>query len=312
MWRYVLILLTLVVGGCGSSRPSAQREITEVTSSISEAPLSREVPSARALDIDRFGAIYVLLNDRLLKLGPEGDSLKEVSGRGADHYQFDDAVDVDTRLPNTVLVTDRLNHRVEMYSRELTYVTTLYTRDDPDPNHRFGYPRAASGDKAGDVFVLDGEGQRVLKFRSDQTYERTFGGYGASSRPEATLSDPRSLITDDQDRVIVLDKGGQSLAVFDNFGTMISRNDLGALYSRLAVVDDTLFVLGSFLQGSDLRGFWKPSLRMFELPSLAEIGKCEAILLDREPVPDIAFRRANALWLNGQRIARLSFQAISR
>jgi hypothetical protein len=297
-----MLLAGCLVIGCASGERSTIRGSSELTEYISTTALPRDLSSATALDVDRFGAIYVLSANKLLKLDSTGDSVRAVSGRGADHYQFDDAVDLDTRLPNTVLIADRLNHRIEIYSRDLAYISTIYTRDNSDPIRRFGYPRSVAADKAGNVFVLDGEGQRVLKFHADRTYERTFGGYGEASRPEAMLSEPIALAIDAEDRVTVLDRAGRSLVIFDNFGTPITRRDLEAQCSRLASIHDTLFAL-SAQHGSG------GSLLIFALPSLTPLGLCAADTMQTDgDVRDVALRESEALWLHGRRIERLTFR----
>jgi hypothetical protein len=257
-------LLTGLAASCGSPGALSRSAQHGVTAALATDTVIREIPNARAIDVDRFADIFLLANSSLIKLSPHGDSLRSVSGLGTEHYQFNDPVDLDARFPNTVLVADRLNHRVEIYSRDLAYLGTLYTRSDPDTKRRFGYPRSVGSDAAGNIFVLDGEGQRVLKFRSDRTYELTFGGYAESSRPEGVLLDPVSLSVDNAGNVAVLDRGGSSIVTFDNFGTPIARSDIEPA-SKVVAASDSLFVLRS-----------SGSLDVFASPSLVSLGACTA------------------------------------
>lgn len=293
-------LLAILSWSCAASEHGSQKPVTGVTSFlVIDSSIRLSDGLARAVDIDRFSDVYVLRPNAVTKYSWFGDSLRSVSGVGSGHYEFNDATDLDARYPNTILIADRLNHRVEIYSRELAYLATLYTRDDPDPARRFGYPRAAAADRGGNMFVLDGENNRILKFRSDRRYERTFGGYSESTRPEAVLAEPRTMAVDDAGDVIVLDRAGRSLVTFDNFGSLVAREPLPIDCSRLATSSDTIFVLSSHASGGD-------SLFRYGSPSLVSLGTASRDLtrLSGKSVTDVSIRATSGVLLDGSFLSR--------
>ena len=262
---HYILLLPLVAcasGGVGNSTGNGS-----VTAEIAVTKFARPFTDASAISLDQFLYIYVAdrATNTVLKLSPYGDSVRVVSGFGSDHYQFNGPVDVDARLTNTVFIADNLNHRVEQYSKELAYVSTLYTRENADANQRFGYPRAIAADDAGNIYVADGENKRVVKVRSDYTVERIIGGYAEATRADAILTNPIDLAVDEDEHLIVLDNGGASLVEFDNLGNVLGRVTLSDVADAIAASNDTVFVLMPSLSAVQLfrtsrlmeQGVWK-------------------------------------------------------
>jgi len=113
-------------------------------------------------------------------------------------------------------VADYGNHRVQRFDRNLNYVSTLFTRDDPDPMKRFGYPSGVALSRLGELFILDGENVRVLKVNRANVVERTFGGIDAG---RGRLRAPSDIVVGPGDRVYVVDRG--RVVVFDTFGNYV-------------------------------------------------------------------------------------------
>src|SRR5665213_701259 len=159
VWSFVLLFLA----GCASG-PRMAGTSMPITGELVTANKLRSFPDASAMSIDQFLNVYVVetSSNAIIKLSPNGDSLREVSGFGADHYQFNGPSDIDAHLTNSVFIADRFNHRVEQYTKDLTYVSTLYTRDNTDPATRFGYPAAVAVVEGGHIYVADSETKRVV------------------------------------------------------------------------------------------------------------------------------------------------------
>lgn len=172
------------------------------------------------LDADIEGNLYVLDagRDLLIKYSPTGDSLAAVGGYGRGAEGFDEPTALYARRGTDVFVADYNNHRVQRFDRRLDYVTTLYTRDDPDDQIRFGYPLDVAVSRQGDVHVLDGENRRVVVFDPSGRYVRSFGDL---SDGEGRMVDPKELELDDADNVYLLDDG--EIKVYDPFGGWVGR-----------------------------------------------------------------------------------------
>ncbi len=173
---------------------------------------------AADLDYDIQGNIYVVdrAGNMLVKYSPQGDSLRAVSGLGSDNLQFDEPVAVVARQGNDIYVADMNNHRVQRFNRELDYITTIYTRDDPDERTRFGYPRDIAVTREGDLLVVDGENRRIARFNQIGRFVRTFGDNAAGA---GRLTDPRLIEVDEENNSYVLDR--DRLLMFDRFGTYV-------------------------------------------------------------------------------------------
>ena len=281
-WR--LSLLLIVLAACSASQSSTGSG-GRVTGEVISVKMLRSFHDASSISLDQFLNLYVVESstNTVIKLSPNGDSLRSVSGFGADHNQFNGPIDLDARLTNAILIADNFNHRIEQYTKDLTYVSTLFNRQASDPMQRFGYPRAVAADDAGNIYVADGENKRVIKARSDFTIERTIGGYGEATRPEAILTNPIDLAVDKDEHLIVLDNGGTSLVEFDNLGNLLARTAIGATSAAITTSNDTVFALLS----SD------KTIRLYRSVGLIEVAQWRIesnALLDSSPLSGVAVR----------------------
>ena len=290
-------LLLLPLAACVPGQAGNSANNGRVAAEILVTKPLHHFTDASALSLDQFLYLYILdrATSTVIKLSPTGDSTRVVSGFGSDHYQFNDPVDVDARLTNAIFIADNLNHRIEQYSKELAYVSTLRTRENTDPNQRFGYPRAVAADDAGNIYVADGENKRIVKVRSDYTVERVIGGYTEATRPDAVLTSPVDLAVDKDEHLIVLDNGGPSLVEFDNLGNVLGRISLGEPANAIAVSIDTVFVL-------------VPShnaVRLFRTSSLTELAGWKIMrgdAVDSTSFTDIAARGGAVYLLTKQAV----------
>ncbi len=247
---------------------------------------------ASAMSVDQFLNVYVVESsgNSVIKLSAHGDSLHSVSGFGSDHYQFNGPSGIDARITNAVFISDRFNHRIEQYNKDLTYSGTLYTRDNIDLTTRFGYPATVAADEAGNIYVADGENKRVLKARSDYSVDRVIGGYSDAVRPDAVLSNPIGLAIGLDQHLIVLDNGGASIVEFDNLGNILARTELPAEARSIATSNDTIFVLMAD----------QPSVRLLLGTGLVDVGGWTLVRAndaDRSPIQDLCVRNGKVFLL---------------
>ncbi len=139
-------------------------------------------------------------------------------------------------------VADYGNHRIQRFDRNLSFISSFSTRDDPDPGVRFGYPRSVAQSRFGPIFLVDGENRRILKINSSGEVEKAFGDIGGG---EGRLESPSRIRLGDDDHAYVLD--GSRIVVFDIFG-----NYSGTLGNRvfrhprsLTVAGHSVYVLDS-------------------------------------------------------------------
>ena len=142
------------------------------------------------------------------------DAPKTMGGFGWSTSSFDKPTGVATDGVN-VFISDYGNHRIQRFDRNLNYISSLSTRDTSDALSRFGYPLDIAISEFGDLFILDGENIRVIKYNTQNEFERSFG---ESNAGKGKIQNPVKLLAMNS-RVYVGDKN--KILVFDYFGNYL-------------------------------------------------------------------------------------------
>ena len=164
------------------------------------------------------GFLYVTDSDKdeLYKLDTLGNIIKDCGGYGWDEGEFDNPVDV-FATPLNVYVSDKNNNRIERFDKDLNFISKLYTRESDNKNERFGYPTSCATSNLGDLFILDTENKRIIKFDLFGNFIMNFGGFDAGIY---ALSNPKRFSISNNNFLFVLD--GKRIVVFDHYGNGIS------------------------------------------------------------------------------------------
>jgi hypothetical protein len=185
------------------------------------------------------GAIYVLDADqnKIFAFSDITQTPKSIGGFGWSTGSFDKPTGIATDGIN-VYVSDYGNHRIQRFDRNLNYLSSFSTRDTSDAFSRFGYPLDVAMSELGDLFILDGENLRVLKFNPQQLFERSFGDINAG---KGKLQNPIRLVVTTS-RIFI---GEQTrIVVFDYFGNYLSSIGEGVVsgLTGFALSDNTLLL----------------------------------------------------------------------
>jgi hypothetical protein len=185
------------------------------------------------------GAIYVLDADqnKVYYFSDITQSPKSIGGFGWSAGSFDNPTGIATDGIH-IYVSDHGNHRIQRFDRNLNYISSISTRDTSDAVSRFGYPLDVALSEIGDLFVLDGENLRVLKFNPQNHYERSFGDINTG---KGKLQNPIRLVVTTS-RIFV---GEQTrIAVFDYFGNYLSSIGEGVVsgLTGFTMSDNVLFL----------------------------------------------------------------------
>ena len=140
---------------------------------------------------------------------------------------FDTPVDVFANTLN-ILVCDKQNHRVQAFDKDLNFISELYTRESENPDERFGYPLSCALSSMGDLYVLDSENIRVLKFDLFGNFIQNFGGFDWGIY---SLNHPKRLTVNFDNSVLVLDD--TLLIVYDQFGNGREKINLNKTFTGL-------------------------------------------------------------------------------
>jgi len=194
--------------------------------------------NASSFYINSAGFIYVsdIGSDEIYKLDTLGNMEKEIGGYGWDEEAFDDPVDV-FATPLNVYVSDKNNHRIQRFDKDLNFISQLSARENAPLNEQFGYPLGCVTSSQGDLFILDSENKRIIKFDLFGNFIQNFGGYEAG---EYMLNSPERLAISGNNNIYVLD--GDDIKIFDQFGNGAAvfpaetkLNNIKIIFSNLTV-----------------------------------------------------------------------------
>jgi hypothetical protein len=176
-----------------------------------------EFKNATAFYINAAGVVFVTddITDAVYQLDTLGNVFLSIGGYGWEIDAFDDPVDIFADALK-VLVTDRNNSRIQRFDKNLNFIFEFKTEDNDIEAERFRYPLSAVPSNLGDVFILDSDNLRIIKFDLFGNYLQDIGGYDYGS---FTLSDPKQLAISMDNNVYVID--GDVIFIFDNYGTAL-------------------------------------------------------------------------------------------
>jgi hypothetical protein len=175
--------------------------------------------NASSFYINPAGFIYVTdtNTDEVIAMDTLGNVFKEIGGYGWGESSFDKPVDVFADALK-VFVADKNNHRIQRFDKNLNFNFQIYTRDSDVEAERFGYPLSAVMSNQGDIFILDSENIRIVKFDIFGNFIQNFGGYDYGSY---ALQKPRQLAVSSRNDIFVID--GKQIVIFDQYGNGVGR-----------------------------------------------------------------------------------------
>lgn len=194
--------------------------------------------SASAFSLSASGFIYVADDgdNSLIKLDTLGNAVKETGGYGWGESVFDLPTDV-FATPLTVYISDKQNHRVKSFDKDLNYISALYTRDNNNPQERFGYPLSIGLSSMGDLYVLDSENLRILKFDLFGNFIQNFGGFDWGN---FSLKSPKKLAVSSDNSIFVIDDS--LLIIYDQFGNGKEKLNLQNSFSSIKISSGSLIL----------------------------------------------------------------------
>ncbi len=222
---------------------------------IIDDSLDLKLKQPKGISVDLSGMIYVAdsENNRILKFDKEGKLIKTVGGFGWEKEQFYTPFDIAASSGLDVFVADYNNHRIQRYDKDLNYISSLYSDKNWDDQLQFAYPKSVAVSIHGDLFLIDSENIRILKFNSFGEPELSFGDY---AQGKGRLIDPVQIAVSADDKIYVSDRAADRIKVFDYFGNYLTEIGTGVLdkptgvfYSRrklLFVVDSGNSMIRSF------------------------------------------------------------------
>jgi hypothetical protein len=178
--------------------------------------------SAKSFSIAPAGSIYVsdTTSNELIKLDTLGKVLKTIGGYGWQESGFDNPTDVFATQLN-VYVADKNNNRIQSFDKDLNYLSQLSNQNVTDSRYVFSYPTCSAVSNQGDLFILDSDNKRILKFNLRGEFQTTIGGFDAGT---FALSNPINFCITNSAQLFVVDP--PSIVEFDQFGNGIRKFNL--------------------------------------------------------------------------------------
>lgn len=194
--------------------------------------------NASSFYINSAGFIYVsdIATDEITALDTVGNILKKIGGYGWRESAFDNPADIFADALK-VYVADKNNNRIQRFDKNLNFNFQIYTRESENEQERFGYPLSAVMSNLGDIFILDSENSRIVKFDIFGNFLQNFGGYDYGN---FALEKPIQLAVSMQNNIFVID--GSEIVIFDQYGNGVGRTSGAEVFESIRIIFDWLTV----------------------------------------------------------------------
>lgn len=189
-----------------------------------------------ALSVTQGYNIYVSDTDKneIYKFDNSGRQISSIGGYGWDSEAFDEPIDI-FATPLNIYVADKNNNRIQIFDRELNFLSLFKTHENEAQEFSFSYPTCAAISTNGDLLILDSDNSRILKYDLNGNYLQQIGNYDAGSYK---LNDPVKFSISRDGRIFVLD--GNEIFIFDQFGTGISKIRISDDVNNISIYDFNL------------------------------------------------------------------------
>ena len=184
------------------------------------------------------GLIYVsdAGKDEIVMFDTSGNNLKSFGGYGWDENSFDEPSDVFAD-PLSIYVADKNNNAIKRFDKNLNYLSSLNTRETDYAKAQFRYPLSCATSNQGDLYFIDSENKRIMKFDIFGKFIINFGGLDAG---KYQLSNPTQLAIASSNNIFVID--GKDIVVFDQYGNGVSRIYVDKILKSIRILFDQLVV----------------------------------------------------------------------
>lgn len=214
MYKQILILIILTL--------SASGQVIEEQFRFGESGKEPgRFKNPKAIDIAMDGIVYVVDtgNHRIQLFNTEGRFIRSIGGFGFSEDQFDTPMDIWARSVINIYVSDYNNQRLQRYDRNMNYISTLERNEGDPPEFQFYEVSSAALNGQNELFIVDNDESKVIKFSRNGEPERTFGTL-ESGMGELEL--PVQIDVIPGNRLVVSDIGRRALMVYDFFGSFLT------------------------------------------------------------------------------------------
>jgi len=175
-----------------------------------------------AISISNEKIVYVVDtgNHRIQLFDLKGNFIKSIGGFGFKDDQFDSPYDIWVNSLINIYVADYNNQRLQRYDRNMNFINSLTNNEGEDSDFQFFEVASCAVSSQNDLFVLDHDEFKIIKFKRDGKSERSFGRFDSGA---GELDTPEQIDFWDVDKLLVSDSGLSVIVVFDLFGNFIQK-----------------------------------------------------------------------------------------
>jgi hypothetical protein len=198
--------------------------------------------NAVSMTTDGKGALYVLDNEsnEVLKLDSNLNLLKRAGGPGSEQLQFYYPTYIDASSGLDVFVSDGRNYRIQRLDLNLAFIGELRTDTKTFLEElRFNTPLASIVVNSNNLYVVDGDNNRIIIYDRGMLPNNTFGDFKAG---EGRLVNPGKIQRDNSNFIYVLDRDKNGILKYDNFGNYSSTLSYPGIIS-FSAYNNRLYIL---------------------------------------------------------------------
>lgn len=179
-----------------------------------------EFKNPLALDMSTNGILYVVDtgNHRIQLFDRKGNFQKMIGGFGFTEDRFDTPRDIWVRSMMNIYVSDYNNQRLQRYDRNMNFLSTFQRNEAEADRFQFYEVPSAAVNSQNDLFIVDHDENKVIKFNRNNQPERSFGTIESGS---GELERPQQIDILPSNRVVISDAGKKALMIYDAFGSFI-------------------------------------------------------------------------------------------
>ena len=136
--------------------------------------------SAASLTKDQMGNLYIsdIGSNKIYKIDTLGNLLKSFGGYGWDENGFDQPVDIHSNSLK-IYVSDKNNNSVKIFDKDLNYISSINGENQQAELANFRFPVCTRVSSQGDIYILDSEEGKILKFDFTNKFISYIGDYDA-------------------------------------------------------------------------------------------------------------------------------------
>ncbi len=169
--------------------------------------------NACSFSISTAGYIFVCdaESNEIIKMDLAGKIIKSIGGFGWAQSAFDEPSDVFATVLR-IFVTDKNNNRIQVFDKDLNFLFEVKSQSG-NSGFSFAYPLSCVTSPQGDLYILDSDNLRVLKYNLSGEFQFQIGGNDAGI---FSLRNPTHLAVAHDGKIFAVDNN--LIFVYDQYG----------------------------------------------------------------------------------------------